>query len=131
MESLLQTETTSSTDFIVERLNGVFSMIKIFIKLLNEGRRLSDYEKFPFQIQEGSSIRDFIKDLMKNYGEALEVYMEDRKSEVLHHNAIILVNGEMIAAGWKIRIELLTKGVLDTELFEGDTIVFMIAIGGG
>ena len=68
---------------------------------------------------------------MKNYGEALEVYMEDRKSEVLHHNAIILVNGEMIAAGWKIRMELLTKGVLDTELFEGDTIVFMIAIGGG
>ena len=67
MESLLQTETTSSTDFIVERLNGVFSMIKIFIKLLNEGRRLSDYEKFPFQIQEGSSIRDLIKDLMKNY----------------------------------------------------------------
>ena len=106
-------------------------MIKIFIRLLNKGRRLSDYEKFPFQIQEGSSIRDFIKDLMKNYGEALEVYMEDRKSEALHHNAIILVNGEMIAAGWKIRMELLTKGVLDTELFEGDTIVFMIAIGGG
>jgi len=37
----------------------------------------------------------------------------------------------MIAAGWKLKMGLIPNGVLDTRLFDGDTIVFMIAIGGG
>jgi hypothetical protein len=128
---LIQSVTGSPIDLIIERLNGDFRMIEIFIKLLNRGLRLSDYDKFPFQIQEGSSIRELINDLMKNHGEAFKVYLEDDKKKVLNYNAIVLVNGKMIAAGWKLKRGLLSIGVFETELFDGDTIVFMIAIGGG
>ncbi len=53
------------------------------------------------------------------------------KSKALNYNAIILVNGKMIAAGWKLKMGLISKGVLETQLFDSDTIVLLIAIGGG
>lgn len=106
-------------------------MTQIFIKLLNKGLRLSDFDKFQFQIQQNSSVSDLIDVLKATHKEEFEVYLDDRKTQALRMDAIIIVNGKMIAAGWKIKMGYLSEGVMDAKLQDGDTIVFMIAVCGG
>ncbi|MHA2140328.1 MAG: hypothetical protein ACXADC_05430 [Candidatus Thorarchaeota archaeon] len=106
-------------------------MIRVFIKLLNKGLSSSEYDKFPFQIRKESSIRDLIDDLMKEYRTDFEVYLEDKESKALCNDAIILVNGKMVVAGWKLKMGIVSRKALDNQLLDGDTIVFMIVTGGG
>ena len=106
-------------------------MTQIFIKLLNKGLRSSDFDKFQYQIQQNSSVSDLIDVLKTTHKEDFEVYLEDMKSNALRMDAIVIVNGKMIAAGWKFKMGILSEEVLDARLKDGDTIVFMIPIGGG
>jgi hypothetical protein len=117
--------------FKTKTLCGEHPMIRVFIKLLNKGLSSSEYDKFPFQIRKESSIRDLIDDLMKEYRTDFEVYLEDKESKALCNDAIILVNGKMVVAGWKLKMGIVSRKALDNQLLDGDTIVFMIVTGGG
>ncbi|MHA2263457.1 MAG: MoaD/ThiS family protein [Candidatus Thorarchaeota archaeon] len=106
-------------------------MAQIFIKLMNRGLRSSEYDKFPFQVQERSTIRNLIDDLMMTHGKEFEVYLEDKESKALRSDVIVIVNGRIVVAVWKLNMGLIPKKTLDTEFQDGDTVVFMIAVGGG
>lgn len=106
-------------------------MIRVFIKLLNRGLKSSEHNKFPFQIREESSISNLIDDLMKAYSKEFQVYIEDKKSKILCNDALILLNGKIIVAGWKLKMGFGSRKALDNQLLDGDTIVFMIVTGGG
>lgn len=131
MESLAQTAKVFSNVFKTIKSHGDHGMIRIFIKLLNRGLRSSEYNKFPFQIQEESSISDLIDDLMKADSKEFQVYFEDTKSKTLCNDAVILVNGKIIGSGWKLKMGYGSRKALDNQLLNGDTIVFMIITGGG
>ncbi len=105
-------------------------MFQVFIKLLNRGLKSSKYDKFPFQIRQESSISDLIDDLMKAYSKEFEAYLEDTKGKAFCIDAIILVNGKIVVAGWKLKMGIVSRKVLDNQLHDGDTIVFMIVTGG-
>ncbi|MFW9955281.1 MAG: hypothetical protein ACFFD3_12065 [Candidatus Thorarchaeota archaeon] len=107
------------------------SMIQVFIKLLNRGLKESNYNKFPFHIQEGTSLTDLIGHLMSVFGDSLDVYLDEKKNQTLSNETIIIVNGKIIITGWKLKMGLDSKETMNRILNEGDTIVFMIATGGG
>jgi len=104
---------------------------QIFIKLMNRGLRYSEYDKFPFHVSRRSTIRNLIDDLMKTRRKEFEAYLEDKKSRVLRKDVIVIVNGSIVVAAWKLNMGLLPEKALDTEIEGGDTVVFMIAVGGG
>ncbi len=131
MESLAQTEKVSSSVFKTITSHGDHRMIRVFIKLLNRGLKSSEHNKFPFQIREESSNSNLIDDLMKAYSKEFRVYIEDKKSKTLCNDAIILVNGKITVSGWKLKMGFGQREALDNQLFDGDTIVFMIVTGGG
>ncbi|MFW9909894.1 MAG: hypothetical protein ACFFEF_15105 [Candidatus Thorarchaeota archaeon] len=106
-------------------------MIQVFIKLLNRGLKESNYNKFPFHIQEGTSLTDLIGHLMSVFGDSLDVYLDEKKNQTLSNETIIIVNGKIIITGWKLKMGLDSKETMNRILNEGDTIVFMIATGGG
>ncbi|MFW9786104.1 MAG: hypothetical protein ACFFE2_03770 [Candidatus Thorarchaeota archaeon] len=106
-------------------------MIQVFIKLLNKGLRESNYNKFQFQIQEGTSLTDLIGQLMSVFGDSMDAYLDEKKNPILSNETIIIVNGKIIITGWKLKMELDSKESMKRILNEGDTIVFMVAIGGG
>lgn len=107
------------------------SVIQVFIKLLNKGLRESNYNKFQFQIQEGTSLTDLIGQLMSVFGDSMDAYLDEKKNPILSNETIIIVNGKIIITGWKLKMELDSKESMKRILNEGDTIVFMVAIGGG
>lgn len=106
-------------------------MIQVFVKLLNKGLRSSDYMKFPFQIQEGASLRDLIGYLIKEHSSRFEVYLDDTRNRMFCNDTIILINGKMVLAGWKLKMGYVAQEVLDNQLQNGDKVVFMIMTGGG
>jgi hypothetical protein len=128
---LVQTANVFSNVFKTKTLYGDYGMIQVFIKLLNKGLTSSEYDKFPFQIREESSISDLIDDLTKEYSTDFEVYLEGTKGKALCNDAIILVNGRIVVAGWKLKMGIASRKALDIQLLDGDTIVFMIVTGGG
>ncbi|MFW9889776.1 MAG: MoaD/ThiS family protein [Candidatus Thorarchaeota archaeon] len=105
--------------------------IQVFVKLLNKGLRSSDYTKFPFRIQEGASLRDLIGYLIKEHSARFEIYLDDTRNRMFCNDTIILVNGRMVLAGWKLKMGYVAQEVLDILLQNGDTVVFMIMTGGG
>jgi uncharacterized protein YidB (DUF937 family) len=110
---------------------GKNSVIQVFIKLLNRGLRESNYNKFPLHIQEGTSLTDLIDHLMSGFGESLDAYLDEKKNKTLSNETIIIVNGKVIITGWKLKMGLDSKEEMNRILNEGDTIVFMVATGGG
>ncbi|MHA1935785.1 MAG: hypothetical protein ACXACG_06205 [Candidatus Thorarchaeota archaeon] len=106
-------------------------MIQIFIKLLNRGLRSSEYDKFPYQVRDKSSITHLIDGLMSTHGEEFEVYLENKRSRNLRKDVVVIVNGRIIVSGWKLNMRLIPESILDTEFQDGDTVAFMIVVGGG
>ncbi|MFW9964987.1 MAG: hypothetical protein ACFFCX_15560 [Candidatus Sifarchaeia archaeon] len=131
MKSLVQTASMFSEFEKTKTLDDDSEMIKVFVKLLSKGLRSSDYVKFPFQIQEGASLRDLIGELIKEYSARFDVYLEDTRNRVFCNDTIILVNGKMIVAGWKLKMGFVSQKVLDSQLYDGDMVVFMIVTRGG
>ncbi|MHA1948804.1 MAG: MoaD/ThiS family protein [Candidatus Thorarchaeota archaeon] len=106
-------------------------MTRIFIKLLNKGLRYSEYNKFPFQVRAKSSIRTLVDDLMKIHSNEFDVYLVDRKSKSLREDVIVIINGRIVVAMWKLKMGLISESILDTQIQDGDIVVFMIPVGGG
>ncbi|MFQ5832550.1 MAG: MoaD/ThiS family protein [Candidatus Thorarchaeota archaeon] len=131
MNRLLQKATKSRLASSEEETKRKSRKTQIFIKLMNRGLRYSEYDKFPFHVPHRSTIRDLIDDLMKTRRKEFEAYFEDKKSKVLRKDVIVIVNGRIVVAVWKLNMGLVPEKALDTEFEDGDTVVFMIAVGGG
>ena len=96
-------------------------MIQIFVKLLARGLKSYEHDMFPFDTDENVTVSNLIDELYDEYGERFEVYFEDCENRTLRRDAIIFVNGA----------NMVSKKGLDTNLSEGDLVVFMIAAVGG
>ncbi len=131
MNRLLQNATKSHAASRKEETKRKSGKTQIFIKLMNRGLRYSEYGKFPFYVPRRSTIRNLINDLMKTHGKEFEPYLEDKKSKVLRKDVIVIVNGRIVVAVWKLNMGLVPEKALDTEFEDGDTVVFMITVGGG
>ncbi|MFW9911966.1 MAG: MoaD/ThiS family protein [Candidatus Thorarchaeota archaeon] len=96
-------------------------MTEVFVKLMNRGLKSHEHDKFSFETQNGATVRDLIDDLRESYGERFEPYLEEKDSEKLRRDAIVIVNGKNMVAHQGEK----------TKLSPGDLIVFMIAAVGG
>ncbi|MHA1903723.1 MAG: MoaD/ThiS family protein [Candidatus Thorarchaeota archaeon] len=96
-------------------------MTKIFVKLMNRGLKSHEHDKFAFETETNSTVRDLIDELQEDYADRFEVFYDDKENGELRRDTIIIVNGQNMVA----------KDGLKTKLSEGDLIVFMIAAVGG
>jgi molybdopterin converting factor small subunit len=85
------------------------------------GLKSYEHDMFPFDIEENVTVQNLIDELQVDHSERFEVYFEDSENRTLRRDAIILVNGA----------NMVSKKGLETNLSEGDLIVFMIAAVGG
>lgn len=93
--------------------------------------RSSDYDRFPFNTKSVPTIRGLIDDLIVEYGEEFHIYFDDVNGKVLRNDVVVIVNGRVALMVWKLDMGYEPESVLDTELHDGDTVVFMIAVAGG
>ncbi|MHA1963132.1 MAG: MoaD/ThiS family protein [Candidatus Thorarchaeota archaeon] len=96
-------------------------MTEVFVKLLGKGLESREHDKFEFEIEPESTIRDLIVDLHEEFGEQFEIYLGDIEKRVLKRDTVVILNGSNMVAH---------KGEQST-LSDGDMIVFMIAAVGG
>ncbi|MHA2152175.1 MAG: MoaD/ThiS family protein [Candidatus Thorarchaeota archaeon] len=68
---------------------------------------------------------------MKIHSNEFDVYLVDRKSKSLREDVIVIINGRIVVAMWKLKMGLISESILDTQIQDGDIVVFMIPVGGG
>jgi molybdopterin synthase sulfur carrier subunit len=92
----------------------------ITVKFIGALRHLSGAEKLSLRCKEGTSIKDIITELTKKHPE-LKRSLIDLQQEDPKPNALILVNDR----------EISVLNGLDTELKNGDEVVFVPVVHGG
>ncbi|MFO7837526.1 MAG: MoaD/ThiS family protein [Candidatus Thorarchaeota archaeon] len=93
----------------------------MFVKLLNKGLKPHEHNRFSFETKENATVRELMQDLYESYQDRFEVYLDEQDNTTLRREAIVLVNGQNMVAH---------QGY-DTQLKDGDVVVFMIAAVGG
>jgi molybdopterin converting factor small subunit len=96
-------------------------MPQVYVKLMNRGLKSEDHDKFSFQTTENATVGTLVDELHKTYGPKFEVFLDEHENQTLRRDAIVIVNGQNMVA----------HNGLDTNLSDGDMIVFMIAAVGG
>ncbi len=96
-------------------------MTEVFVKLMSKGLQSHEHDKFEFEIEPKSTIRDLIDSLHEEFGERFEVYLADKEKRVLRRDAIVILNGS----------NMVSRQGEQSKLSDGDLIVFMIAAVGG
>jgi len=96
-------------------------MTQVYVKLMNRGLKSEDHDKFPFKATENATVGTLVDQLHQAYGPRFEVFLDDHENQTLRRDAIVIVNGKNMVA----------HNGLDTNLSDGDLIVFMIAAVGG
>jgi molybdopterin converting factor small subunit len=88
---------------------------------MNRGLKSHEHDKFPFSTKPSAKLKDLIQDLYDRYYDRFEVYLSDKENLSLKRESIVLINGQNMVA----------HDGLETELSNGDLIVFLIAAVGG
>ncbi|MGV9104071.1 MAG: MoaD/ThiS family protein [Promethearchaeia archaeon] len=96
-------------------------MPELFVKLLNKGLKPHEHKRFSFETSKNVTVRELMRELQESYQDRFEVYLDEQDNSTLRREAIVLVNGQNMVAHQEY----------DTELKDGDVIVFMIAAVGG
>jgi len=96
-------------------------MTQIFVKLMHKGLKSHEHDKFSFETEPNSTVRDLINEHHQDYRKKIEVYLGDTETRTLKREAVVIVNGKNMVAH---------RGE-QTRLSNGDLIVFMIAAVGG
>lgn len=94
--------------------------MRVLTKFFAALREITDKREENLQLPSESTVRDFLNELVKMYGDRLSSYLFDEKGQIREYLSILL-NGQALD----------TSKLESIKLKDGDVIVILPPIGGG